>query len=109
MKSTMVPILFVAAMVWVCNAQNQPAAPTHKPNAGHVGDAQTAEDIGRFVLSQLLAPHDFSDRTVMHNAALKDGVWIVHFSGGKTRIAVPIVIQIRQKTGAIIKYEDPAG
>ena len=80
----------------------------HKPNAGFVSDAQTAQDIARFVLSQTLTPGDV--RKANSSATLKDGVWTVRCYGLPTRVwaeAESIVIQIRQKTGAIIRYEDP--
>ena len=107
MKSIVASFVFVTMIAWACRAQSQPAASEHKPNAGYVSDAQTAEDIGRFILSVTLTPDDKHERTVMHNVTLKDGVWTVQFSGPKTGLAIPIVIQIRQTTGAIIKYEDP--
>jgi hypothetical protein len=86
----------------------QQQAVMHKPNAGFVSDAQTAQDIARFVLKQTLTPED--DRRFNSSATLKDGVWTVRCYGVPSRIraeAEDIVIQIRQKTGAIIRYDDP--
>ena len=86
----------------------QQQAVMHKPNAGFVSDAQTAQDIARFVLNQTLTPGDV--RKANSSATLKDGVWTVRCYGVPSRIraeAEDIVIQIRQKTGAIIRYDDP--
>ena len=90
------------------SAQNLPKAAQYKPNSGYVTDSKAAEDIGRSILSVTLAPSDELERTIIHNATLKDGVWTVQFSGPKTMPALPILIRIRQSSGAIIRYEDPA-
>ncbi|MGA9776859.1 MAG: hypothetical protein ACLPRE_07730 [Limisphaerales bacterium] len=106
MKTTIFSALIAAIFICVCAAQNQPPVATHKPNAGFVADAQAAQDIARFILSQTFTPKD--DRTFSSEAKLKDGVWTVSFCGPLIWPCLPIIIQIRQKTGAIIKYEDPA-
>jgi hypothetical protein len=108
MKTTIVSVLLVAIIVCICHAQSESQASKHKPNAGFVSDAQTAEDIARFVASQMLKPDDHRNRIC--TAKLKDGVWTVRccdLPGGPQMAADEIVIQIRQKTGAIMKYEDP--
>ena len=78
----------------------------HKPSNGYVGDAKAALAIGKYVLRQLLNPESFQ-RKVISDAKLKDGIWTVRYWAPKTDINFPIVILIRQQTGAIMTYEDP--
>lgn len=76
------------------------------PNSGPVDDAAAALQIGRAVLRHLLPPDDVQKKACSE-AGLKDGIWTVTYWEPKVRINMPIVIRIRQKTGAIIAYEDP--
>jgi hypothetical protein len=110
MKTT-IAWIFIAASVLLfgyCNtgvAQNQPTLPKYDVSAG-VTDAEMAKDIAQIVLHRLLKAEDVK-RKQFFEPTLKDGVWTVLIKEAKDRISSPIVIQIRQKTGAIIKYEDP--
>jgi hypothetical protein len=106
MKTTIVSVVLVTMIACVCLAQSQPAASKHEPNSGFVSDDVAAKDIAKVVLSRLLTPDDFK-RKEFSDAVLKDGVWTVRYWEPKTRINVPVVIQIRQRSGSIIKYEDP--
>ena len=76
------------------------------PNRGYVADAAAALQIGKAVLAYMLSPGDFKKKE-FSKAELKDGIWIVSYWEVKARINLPVVIQVRQKTGAIVKYEDP--
>jgi len=87
-------------------AKGQTTVARHKPSGGHVSDAEAALKIGKAVLGYLLTPDDFR-RKEFSEAKLKDGVWTVRYWEPKTRINFPVVIQIRQNTGGIIRYEDP--
>jgi hypothetical protein len=78
----------------------------HEPNSGPIGDADAAKEIAKVVLSRLLTPEDVQHKEFF-DATLKEGVWTVHCREPKDRESAPIMIQIRQKSGAIIKYEDP--
>jgi hypothetical protein len=106
MKTTIVSVVLIAMIACVCLAQSQPAASKHEPNSGFVSDEVTAKDIAKVVLSRLLTPEVFSDKP-FSDAGLTNGVWTVHCWGPKTDINVPLTIQIRQNTGAIIRYVDP--
>jgi hypothetical protein len=106
MKTTIVSVVLIAMIACVCLAQSQPAASKHEPNSGFVSDDVVAKDIAKVVLSRLLTPDDFK-RKEFSDAVLKDGVWTVRYWEPKTRINFPVVIQIRQQSGSIIKYEDP--
>ena len=87
-------------------AQNQTDTAKHEPNGGYVADAAAATDIAKIVLSHLLTPADLKHKEFF-DATLKDGVWTVQCREPKARISFPILIQIRQKTGGVVKYEDP--
>ena len=78
----------------------------HEANGGHVADAAAATDIAKIVLRHLLTPDDLKHKQFF-DATLKDGVWTVECREPKSRISFPILIQIRQKTGGVVKYEDP--
>ena len=106
MKSIILSFAFVALIAWACHAQSQPAASKHETNSGFVSDNVSAKDIAKVVLSRLLTPDDFK-RKEFSDAVLKDGVWTVRYWELKTRLNFPVVIQIRQQSGSIIKYEDP--
>ena len=109
MRYTIASVLFVSMIAWMCHTQSSPAAAKHEPNGGYVSDAEAAKDVAQVVLSRLLTS-DRLWRTKSADAVLTNGVWTVWCFGPKTEIQLlknAIVIQIRQKTGAIIKYEDP--
>jgi hypothetical protein len=110
MKSfTFVSVIFVCTIAWfaVADDAGSPKSQTrHEPNSGYVSDAATALEIGKVVLGHLLTPDAFH-RKEFSEAKLKDGIWTVSYWEPKTEINFPVVVQIRQKTGAIIKYEDP--
>ena len=106
MKSTIFAVIIIAMIGWVCSAQNQPMPAKHESNSGYVGTSDVAKDIAKVVLSRLLTPEDFQ-RKEFSDAVLKDGVWTVRYWEPKTRISFPVVIQIRQQSGAVIRYEDP--
>ena len=104
--------VLVCAFAWIANAgdtvstENEKKITERVPNSGVVSDSAAALQIGKAVLSHLLTPEDFK-RKEFSEAKLKDGIWIVSYWEPKTRINLPVAIHIRQKTGAIIKYEDP--
>jgi hypothetical protein len=106
MKATIISVLILASIVWICHAQSQSAAAKHEPNSGYVSDADAAKDIAKVVMSHLLTPDDFK-RKEFSDAVLKDGIWTVRYWEPKTRINFAVVIQIRQQTGGIISYADP--
>ena len=93
-------------VVYVAAEKGRSGTARHEPNNGPVSDADAAQDIAKVVLSRMLTPEDLKHKEFF-DATLKEGVWTVHCREPKTRISAPIVIQIRQKSGAIIKYEDP--
>lgn len=97
----------VAAIAWAttCHADNKPKTANDGPNSGYVADAVGARAIAEFVLSRMLTARDLKHKTIF-DVTLEGDVWTVNCREVKTRISVPIVIQIRQKTGAIIRYED---
>ena len=78
----------------------------HEPNSGPVADADAAKEVAKAVLSRLLTPEDLKHKEFF-DATLKEGVWTVHCREPKFRVSEPIEIQIRQKSGAVIRYEDP--
>jgi hypothetical protein len=86
-------------------SKTQPSTPKHEPNSGYVPDAAAATDIAKVVLSRLLSPSELAHKEIF-DATLKEGIWTVQCLDPSLRISFPITIQIRQKTGAIIKYED---
>jgi hypothetical protein len=86
-------------------SKSQPGAPKHEPNSGYVPDAAAATDIAKVVLSRLLSPSELAHKEIF-DATLKEGIWTVLCSEPKLRLSSPITVQIRQNTGAIIKYED---
>ena len=104
--------VLVCTLAWIASADDagatkgQNTVVRHEPNSGYVGDAATALAIGKTVLSGLLTQDDLL-RKEFSEAKLKDGVWTVSYWALKTTINLPVVIRIRQKTGAIIGYEDP--
>ena len=106
MKTTVVLVAFIAMIACVCLAESFPPASKHEPNRGFVSDDAAAKKIAKVVLSCLLTPEDFK-RKEFSDAVLKDGVWTVRYWESKTRINFPVVIQIRQQSGSIIKYENP--
>jgi hypothetical protein len=106
MKSIVVCILFVTTIAWIGHAQNQSGAAKHEPNGGYVSDAGAAKEVAKVVLSRLLTPEDFR-RKLYSDAVLKDGVWTVTYWEPKSRLNAVVLIQIRQKSGAVMKYEDP--
>ncbi len=85
---------------------NQTTVTSRQPNSGPVDNAETALQIGKVILSSLLTPEDFQKK-VTSKATLKDGIWTVSYSELLLRINSPVVIQIRQQTGAILSYRDP--
>lgn len=99
-------ILLAISIACVWHAENQTPVETAKPNGGYVKDEYAAKQIGKTVMRLLLTPDDLK-RKQFSDAVLKDGVWIVRYWEVKTRINFPVVIHIRQKSGAIIKFEDP--
>jgi len=106
MKTTIVSIVLITMIACVCLAQSQSAASKHEPNSGLVSDDVAAKNIAKVVLSYLLTPNDLKLKK-FSSAVLKDGVWTVKYWESKARINVPVVIQIRQQSGSVIKYEDP--
>ena len=86
--------------------KSQPTVNLRQPNSGSVDNAETALQIGKVVLRSLLTPDDFQKK-IGSEAALKDGIWTVSYWEAKTRINSPVIIQIRQQSGAIISYRDP--
>jgi len=106
MKTIILSFAFVALIAWACHAQSQPAASKHEPNSGFVIDDVAAKDIAKVVLSRLLTPDDFKKK-VTFSATLKDGVWTVKCDELYLRAHAIVVIEIRQQSGSIIKYEDP--
>ena len=111
-SSTLVSVLLACTVAWIASGndtgapQDQIKAATVGPNSGFVGDEDTAKAIAKVVLSHMLTPEDLQEKQ-FSQAKLKDGVWTVQYWGPKTDINVPIVIQIRQRSGAITKYENP--
>ena len=109
-KTALAVAALVYTMAWISSGADARSTETEKkatprlPNSGYVADAATAVQIGKVVLSHLLTPDDF-EKKEFSDAKLKDGTWIVSYWEPKTRINFPIVIQIRQKTGTIIKYD----
>jgi hypothetical protein len=82
------------------------ANPTdHGPNCGFIADEKMATEVAKTVIRLLLSPEELRHKTSF-NAVLKDGVWSVAINEPNLRMHGLIIIQIRQKTGAIIKYED---
>jgi hypothetical protein len=109
MKSSIVLVLLACMTILVsqiCHAQSHTERAKREPNGGYVSDASAAQDIAKTVLSHLLTP-DWSKFTAASEATLTNGVWTVHCWGPKTRINFAITIQIRQKTGWIITYQNP--
>jgi hypothetical protein len=109
MKSTLASVFLVATILslgigFVSVAQT--GAPKHEPNSGYVSDADAAKEVAKIVLSRLLTPEDFQ-RKQFSDAILKDGIWTVKYWEPKIRINSPVAVQIRQQSGAVIKYEDP--
>ena len=107
MKFSSLLLLLVGLLVLVCHAEDGPVIPDQKPNSGFVSDANVARGIAKAVVISLL-PQSRGDGS--YDAALKDGIWTVRFLRlqlTQPELTPPVVIQIRQKTGAIIKYEDP--
>jgi len=88
------------------SAKSQSGAARHAPSIGFVRDEFAAREIARIAMGHLVSADDFR-RKKFSDAVLKDGVWTVRYWEAKLRVNLPLVIQIRQKTGAIIKYEDP--
>ena len=112
MKSSTLAIVFlVITIAWIASGGKSVSAPFHTdrleilPSVGQVRDAESAEAIGRSVLVHLLSPERFKGITSTE-AKLEDGIWTVTASWPRYELILSIVIQIRQKTGAIIEYED---
>ena len=95
-------------IVCVYNSQSQPVADNHEPNSGFVSDAAAAADIAKVIVISL-SPHDKYRGKGTYDAVLKDGIWTVRHLSPQivSELQPPLIIQIRQKTGAIMKYEDP--
>ena len=106
MKTTIVSVILITMIACVCLAQSQSAASKHEPNSGFVSDDVAATDIAKVVLSRLLTPDNFKQK-VTFTATLKDGVWTVQCDEVYLHLHAIVVIQIRQQSGSIIKYEDP--
>jgi hypothetical protein len=106
MKTTIVSVVLVSMIAWVCLAQSQPTASKHEPNGGYVSDEVAANEIAKVVLSRLLTPDDFKKKVIFY-ATLKDGVWTVNCDEAYHRLHAIVVIQLRQQSGSIIKYENP--
>ena len=103
-KSAIGGVIFVAMLVWVCHAVEG----KHEPNGGYVTDAAAATDIAKVVLDRMLRPGDV--RKANSKAELKNGVWTVRCYGVPSKVwsvTNSIMLQIRQKTGAVIQYNDP--
>jgi len=113
MKRTILAgIVVVCVAAWIAGVGDNLSAAEQKkvaerlPNSGPVDNEEAALQIGKLVLGHLLTPDDFRKK-VFAECKVKNGIWTVTYWEPKTRINFPIVIQIRQKTGSIIKYEDP--
>lgn len=76
------------------------------PNSGYVSNKDTALQIGNTILNYLLNPDDFNKKE-FSEAELENGIWTIRYWEAKNRINFPIIIKIRQKTGAIISYDNP--
>jgi len=109
---TLALVALLCTMAWIgsgwdaSSTETETKATRRLPNSGYVVDAAAALQIGKVVLSHLLPQSDF-EKKKFSDAKLINGIWIVRYWEPKTRINLPIVVQIRQKTGAIVKYEDP--
>jgi hypothetical protein len=100
-------VAVVFCFAWSISLAAPTAAETSATwSRGYVADAPAAVAIAKVVLAQMISADTLRYKTLF-SATLKDGVWSVSCGELKTRISQPILIQIRQRSGEILRYEDP--
>jgi hypothetical protein len=106
MRYLVLAVVLVLGVVVISHAQSKSAPAKHEPNGGFVADADAAKEVAKETMRRLLSPDDFR-RKILSEAALTNGVWTVRYWEPKVRLNSPLVIKIRQRSGAIIMYGDP--